>query len=96
MRLSIKSFQEFFAGSFLCEPNRVHETKFITYLLQNSNTTSSVNAAKSQKRNWGTIEFASNQDASNHLISYAMRFSAKKEDPNALELVANCIFQDAT
>ena len=91
-----QSFQEFFAGSFLCEPDRIHETKFITYLLQNSNTASTVNAAKSQKRNWGTIEFASNQDASSQLISYAMRFSEKKEDPNALELAANCIFRDAT
>lgn len=91
-----QSFQEFFAGCFLCDSDRITETKYNTYLLQNGNINASGMNAKNPKRNWTTIEFASNQDSSSRLISYTMRYSEKREDPNALELAANCIALDAT
>ena len=91
-----QSFQEYFAGCFLCEPTRITDLKYITYLLQNGNTDFLDRSQKNPKRNWATIEFASNQDSTRNLISYTMRYAEKKEDPNALELAANCIFQDAT
>lgn len=91
-----QSFQEYFAGCFLCEPERITETKYNTFLLQNGNSVVTINSLKNPKRNWATIEFASNQDSTSRLISYTMRYAEKKEDPNALELAANCIIQDAT
>ena len=91
-----QSFQEYFAGCFLCEPERIIETKYTTYLLNNGSSTISSGVIKNPKRNWSTIEFASNQDTTRKLISYTMRYAEKNKDPNALELAANCIIQDAT
>ena len=91
-----QSFQEYFAGCFLSSKERLGNSKYSIFLLQNQIKDGNVLKLSNTKKNWATIEFASNLDANNIIISYIMRYSQKREDSNALELAANCIIQDAT
>lgn len=92
-----QSFQEYFAGCFLSGSKRIDDFQYTSYLLQAGTINRTVLSGMIRtKRNWDTLEFATNQDSKNKIISYMMKYAQRHEDPDALVLAANCIKESET
>lgn len=80
-----QSFQEYFAGCFLSSSKRIDNFQYTSYLLLDGT-----------KRNGDTLEFATNQDSKNKIISYMVKYAQRYEEPDALVLAAKCIKEPET
>lgn len=75
-----QSFQEYFAGCYLVSEEHLDDNRYVEYLLD-----------MRTKRNWDTVEFASEIDSKMKIIQNVIRYAVLSEDADALILASRCI-----